>query len=563
MLPAAMAWIGKWTIDSVVAALAVHQAGGEPSLSSVYRYVAIEAVLAAVLATVQRGLTTCQSLLRLRLGQRVNLMILEKAITLRLAHFEDSALYDKLTRARQQSSARPLSVVMRIFRLFQNTLAMLSGGALLWYFSPLAVLLVLATGIPLFVGETKFSVDAFWLMRSRSPEARKQLYLETVLSREDYAKEVQLLTLGPYFLRRYRALFAKLFARDQSLEMRRTMWGIVLGLVATAGLYAAYGWVALSAVLAVISVGEMTMYLALFRQGQSAVSSSLSAIGGLYEDSLYLSTLYDYLDEPIEEDYGLAVRGPRPGAGIEFCDVTFSYPGAVTPALANVDLTIRPGETVAIVGNNGSGKSTMIKLLARLYDAQSGLILVDGLDIRHWNRDVLRRRLAVLFQDFVHYQLPAGENIGLGDVRRISDLDGWVGAAQRGMADQFIRAMPKGYSTQLGKWFDDGCELSGGQWQKIALSRTFMSTEADILILDEPTAAMDPEAEATFSEEIRQLGDKRMAIIVSHRMSTVRHADRVVVLHGGRVVESGDHRSLLAANGRYARLFSVQSQAYR
>src|SRR5690606_38676239 len=296
------------------------------------------------------------------------------------------------------------------------------------------------------------------------------------------------------------------------------------GLVATATLYGAYAWVALSAIATRITIGEMTMYLMLFRQGQSAVSAILSAIGGMYEDNLYHSTLYDYLETPVAPSQGHAVRGPHPEDGIRFEHVSFQYPDAERPTLQDITLHIRPGQSLAHVGENGSGKTTLIKLLTRLYQPTSGRILLDGLDLREWDEGALRDRIGVIFQDFTRYQLLLGENIGAGDVRHFDDEARWREAGEKGMAAPIVATLPQGYRTQLGKWFNNGRELSGGQWQKIALSRAFMRTRADILVLDEPTSAMDAAAEATVFEHFRALTKGKIAILISHRFSTVRMA---------------------------------------
>jgi ATP-binding cassette subfamily B protein len=563
VLPAGIAFIGAKIVDAVVAAIAVHAASGTADLSTVLSYVILEGGLVAALAATQRGLSTCQSLLRAQLGQRVNEMILEKALTLELRHFEDSEFYDKLTRARREASTRPLSLVMRSFGLVQNFIALASYGMLLWQFSPWAVLVLLLAGLPAFVAEAKFSGDAFRLFRWRSPETRMQMYLETVLAREDHAKEVKLFGLGPLLLDRYRAIFRKVFKEDRALTIRRDTWGFFLGLISTAAFYAAYAWIAVSAVRGQITLGQMTMYVLLFRQGQAAVSASLAAISGMYEDNLYLSTLYDYLDTPVDAPTGAAMTGPDPGDGVRFENVSFTYPGATEPAVQDVSLHLRPGHSLALVGENGSGKTTLIKLLTRLYVPSSGRITLDGLDLAQWNPVALRRRVAVIFQDFARYQLKVGENIGVGDVEHFEDEARWREAAELATASPFVEDLPAGYQTQLGKWFKDGRELSGGQWQKIALARAFIREGADILVLDEPTAAMDARAEAQVFEQFRELARERMVILISHRFSTVRRADQIVVIQGGQILERGSHDDLMALDGHYAHLFTLQARGYR
>src|SRR6202167_6107449 len=418
--------------------------------------VAYVGALVGSIAAAQRGLSLCQSLLRAQLGQRVNVMILEKALTLELQHFEDSEFYDKLTRARREASSRPLSLVMRTFGLTQNAISLLSYAALLVRFSPWTMLVLLVAGLPAFVAEAKFSGDAFRLFRWRSPETRMQTYLETVLAREDHAKEVKLFGLGPRLLQRYRDIFTRLYREDRALSIRRGSWGFGLSLLATSTLYGARAWIAVSAIRASITFGQMTMYLLLFRHGQSAVSAILSALGGMYEDNLYLSTLYEYLETPVGPAGGNAPRGPLPSDGVRFEHVSFTYPGAAEPALIDIDLHLLPGSSLALVGENGSGKTTLIKLLTRLYSPDCGRILVDGLPLPQWSEDALRARIGVIFQDFTRYQMLVGENVGAGDERYFEDEQRWQEAAEKGRAADFSEELPQRYQTQLGKWFKDG-----------------------------------------------------------------------------------------------------------
>ena len=558
ILPAAVAYVGSLIVDAVVSAI---RSGG--GAGHALQLVLLEGLLVAAISAAQRGISFCQSLLRAQLGQRVNVMILEKALTLDLQHFEDSEFYDKLTRARREASTRPLSLVMRTFLLVQNGISLVSFGALLAHFSPWAVVVLLLAGLPAFVAEAKFSGDAFRLFRWRSPETRMQIYLETVLAREDHVKEVKLFGLGTRLLERYQAIFRRLYQEDRALTIRRDLWGFFLSLIGSGALYGAYAWIAISTVRQLISIGQMTMYVALFRQGQTTVSAMLTAVGGMYEDNLYLSTLYEYLETEVILPTGSSVRGPHPEDGIRFEDVSFTYPGAQEAALENITLHLVPGTSLALVGENGSGKTTLIKLLTRLYAPTSGRILLDGQDLAEWDEAALRERIGVIFQDFARYQLLVGENVGAGDERYFEDEERWRAAAVKGRASDFIDTLPAGYQTQLGKWFKDGRELSGGQWQKIALSRAFMRSRADILVLDEPTAAMDAQAEAEVFEHFRQLARERITILISHRFSTVRMADQIVVLNNGHIIERGSHEELMQLHGRYAQLFTLQARGYR
>ena len=560
LLPAGIAWVGKLIVDAVVLA---HDTGLAADREKALWFIGFEAGLVVLMAGAQRGLSVIQSLLRAQLGHRVNLLILRKALTLDLVQFEDADFYDKLTRARREASSRPLSLVNRTFGLIQNAISLAGYAALLFAFSGWAVLILALAAVPVFVSEARFARGAFRLFSWRAPETRQQVYLETVVAREDYAKEVQLYGLGGRLVDQYDAIFQGLYHDDRSLTLRRGLWGYALGLLSTAAFYGSYGWIAYATVAGSISLGEMTMYLLVFKQGQSAFSASLTAIGGMYEDNLYLSNLYAYLDQPVPAALGTATAGPDPTDGVRFEGVGFTYPGADRPALADVSFHLRPGEKLALVGENGSGKTTLIKLLTRLYTPSTGRVTLDGLDLKDWDVTALRRRIGVIFQDFVRYQFLVGHNIAVGDQSAWEDEPRWQEAAEQGLAAPFIDQLPEGYRTQLGRWFKGGQELSIGQWQKIALARAFMRKEADLLVLDEPTSAMDAVAEERIFEHIRGAAADQMAILISHRFSTVRMADHIIVLDRGRIIEQGDHASLMASDGQYARLFSLQARGYQ
>ena len=560
LIPGAIAYIGKLIVDAVVLAVETDSAADR---WTVVKWIAVEAVLVVLMAAIQKALMVSQSLLRALLGQRVNVMILEKAQTLELSHFEDSEFYDKMTRARREASSRPLSLVNRTFGLVQSGITLLTYGWLLIQFSWLAVVGLVIAALPAFFIETYFSGAAFRLFRWQVPETRKRNYLEWLLAREDYVKEVKLYGTGDLFLARYREIFEKLYAEDRALTLKRGWWGFLLGALSSLAFYGAYGWIGWSAAMGWITLGGMTMYLMIFKQGQASIASSLTAIGKMYEDNLYLSNLYEFLEEPIDSNDGSAVTGPIPGDGVRFEEVSFTYPGQTTPAIDRINLHLQPGQKLALVGENGSGKTTLIKLLTRLYVPSEGRILLDGRDLNEWQLDALRQRIGVIFQDFVRYQLKVGENIGVGDVEHIESEEQQQTAAQKGMAHPFIDSMEKGYDTQLGRWFKDGRELSGGQWQKIALSRAFMRKQADILVLDEPTSAMDAEAEAKIFDHFRDVTENQMAILISHRFSTVRMADQIVVLADGKIIERGSHEQLMDRNGKYAHLFAIQAKGYQ
>ena len=563
ILPAAIASVGGMFVDAVSTAFQGNGLAAEEARSDVLRFVLIEAGLVILLTGAQKVNGICQSILRVLLGNEINVMILEKALTLELAHFEDAEYYDKLVRARREASSRPLSLVVKTFDLLRDTIALITIGVFLFQFSPYAVLLLGLAGIPAFLVEAKFSGEVFRIQRRRSAERRMQIYLEMVLTREDGVKEVKLLKLGKLFLDRYVEIFRKIYKEDRNLVIRRGVWGYVLGLLASAAFYFAYGWVGFAAIAGLISIGQMTMYIAQFRLGQSAVTNSLTSINGMYEDNLYLSNLTEYLDHQVPEQNGEGTEGPDLEDGIRIENVSFSYPGSDVPALKNVSMHIKPGESLAIVGENGSGKTTLIKLLTRLYTPTDGNIYLEGMELGDWDIEILRQKIGVIFQDFARYQLIVGENIGIGDVENIEERDQVVDAAKKGMADVFVKDLPQGYDTQLGTWFKDGKELSGGQWQKIALSRAFMRNQADVLILDEPTAAIDAKAEAEIFAHFKDITANKISIIISHRFSTVRMADHIIVLEKSEIMEEGSHEELLKADGQYATLFNLQAQGYK
>lgn len=560
LLPATIAYAGKLIVDAVVLA---SRTGAAHDRTLALTYLGFEAILVAIQSGGKQGLAISQSLLRVLLGQKVNELILEKALTLNLTHFEDSEFYDKMTRARREASSRPLSLVGRTFGIVQDTLTLITYGGLLVRFSVWAVVMLMVTAIPAFVAETRFAGEAFRLFRWRTPETREQNYLEWLIANESPAMEIRLYQLGQTLLDRYRAIFGRLYGEDRDLTVRRGIWSYLLSLISSAAFYGAYVWIVWETIAGKISLGELTMYLVVFRQGQGAFSSILSAIGGMYEDSLYLSNLYEYLEQKIPRSYGTATEGTLVGDGLRFENVTFYYPERDQPALKNVSFHLKPGEKLAIVGENGSGKTTLIKLLTRLYTPTEGRILLDGLDLQAWDLDVLQRRIGVIFQNFMRYQFTVGENVGVGDVLNMSDRDRQIVASDKGNALSFIKEMPEEFDTRLGRWFKAGRELSGGQWQRIALSRAFMRTSADILVLDEPTSAMDAESEVQIFDRFRAMTSNQMAILISHRFSTVRMADRIIVMSSGEVVEQGSHSELIKLDGRYAHLFSLQAAGYQ
>ena len=562
LLPAALAWVGKLIVDGVVAAA---RSGLEADRRRVLGLVVLELGLVAATTVAGRVLSLLRELMRARLGNRVNEAILEKALTLELRHFEDADVYDKMQNARREASARPLSLVSQALAIAQNALTLAALSALLWRLSAWSVLVIVAASIPSFLAEARLSAESFRVNSWRAPEGRRLNYLEWILTRDAHVKEVKLFDLGPLVLDRYRALFRKFYEEDRRLAVRRMAFGLLFGLVAIAAFYGMYVLVAARAARAEITLGDMTLYLMVFRQGQGAIQNVLSAVSALYEDALYMSNLFAYLSIPTGGEAPRRLPAAAPPRGrplaIEFRGVSFRYPGQERWALRDFSLSLAPGEKLGLVGENGAGKSTLVKLLLRLYDPTDGAILYGGVDLRDMDARDLRSRMGAVFQDFVRYQFTAAENVGLGNPAHVEDRPRIEDAVRRGGALTVVESLPRGLDTVLGGWFESGHEISAGQWQKLAIARAFMR-DAEVLVLDEPTASIDAEGEHDLFQRFQSLAADRTAIVISHRFSTVRIADRIAVLHGGRLQEIGTHRELLARGGRYAHLFRLQAQGY-
>ena len=560
VLPLAVAYAGKRIIDAVV----------QHSRPLTLRWVALELLFVALSAATMRGQGLVRSLLGARLGTDVNVEILDKALRLDLSFFEDAEFYDKLTRARREASSRPVALLSESFSLVQNVVTLLGYAVMLAHFSAWIVLGLLIATLPATLSEMRYSKIAFRIRNWRSPESRKLLYLEYVLANDEHVKEVKLFGIGPHLLDRYRTLAESFFEEDKQLAIRRALLTHLFSLLGTFAFYATYALMAVAAALARITLGNLTLYVVSLRQGQQAFQSVLSGIGNLYEHNLYMSNLFSYIElsEASERAQSERARnrlkvGASGETGIRFEDVGFHYPGKESWALRHVDLTIRPGDSIALVGENGAGKTTFVKLLAGLYEPTEGRIVLDGRDLTTWDPEQLRKRFGVLFQDFNKYQLKLRENIGLGSVEHLLDEPRIERAAERGGASELLHTLPGGLDAALGHWFEKGSELSGGQWQKVALARAFMREDADILVLDEPTAALDAESEHAVFERFRELATGRTTIVISHRFPTVRMAKSIIVLEHGQIVERGSHEFLLEKNGKYARMFKLQAQGYQ
>jgi ATP-binding cassette subfamily B protein len=563
VLPASLAWVGKLVVDGIVQAIR-SDAPPLEGLQTIAPLLLFGFVLVTLNAAISQGYSLLEHMLNARLSHTINEEIIEKALALDLRYFEDATFYDKLQNARREADFRALSIVNNLFSLLQGVLILATFAALLLAVSPLVALILFGATLPSFIAQARYGGLYFRLLTWRAPEFRRMQYIEYLLTVDTTVKEVKLFGLGKPLLQRYQDMFWRFYHEDAALARRRSLISVLWGMLSTASFYGAYAWVAWRTISGAMTLGDLTLYLTLFQQSQSTFRGMISGVGQLYENGLFMENLFTFLKQQPQMQTAAEPRPlPRPiREGIEFRGVSFCYPNTRRMVLSDINLQIAPGEKLALVGANGAGKTTLIKLLTRLYDPTEGAILIDGVDLREYDLDDLRRGISVIFQDFVHYQATARENIGFGQVEHLHDDARIVAAGQRSGADSVIRRLPSGYDTMLGYWFENGYELSGGEWQKIALGRALVRN-AEVLVLDEPTAALDAEREYEIFQRFRELTEGKTALLISHRFSTVRMADRIAVIQGQQLAELGTHHELLALNGIYARLFRMQAQGYQ
>lgn len=574
-VPVAGLWVAKLIIDQVVL---LARTPGVP-LTPLWRVVALELVVVIAGEFLARASSLIESLLGDLFSNTMSVRLMRHAATLDLAQFEDPEFYDHLERARRQTTAR-IGLIAMLLSMGQDMLTLGTLAAALVVHNPWLLLLLTVAILPSFLGETHFAALSYSLLFRRTPERRELDYLRYVGASDKTAKEVHMFGLAGWLSDRYAALASRYYEENKRLSTRKAVVSALLSIVGTFGYYGAYVTILLRAVAGTISLGTLTFLAAAFSRSRDLIQRLLLSASDIYEQSLYLKDLFVFFEmQPSIRSRPGAPRVPSPmRTGFVFEDVGFQYPGSDRWAIRHVNLSIVPGERIALVGENGAGKTTITKLLARLYDASEGRILLDGVDLREYDLASLREAIGVIFQDFVRYDMRFDENVGVGEIEGVTGYlaqvrdaapgaaDGppaaLVDAANRSLASSLLPRFADGYRQMLGRRFDDGVDLSGGEWQKVALARAYMRA-AQLLILDEPTAALDARAEYEVFVRFNQLMAGRMAVVISHRFSTVRMADRIVVLSGGQVVEEGTHESLLQRRGLYAELFEMQAAGYR
>ncbi len=558
-IPLVMLYIGKEIIDEILALLAEE---GEADMGYLWLLLGLELALAVVSDLFNRGISLLDSLLGDLVSNRTSVDLIKHAASLDLYQFEDAEFYDKLERARRQTTGRTV-LMTQVLSQFQDIITLLFLGAGLVAFNPWLILILIAAVIPSFLGETHFNQRTYSLTRSWTPERRELDYLRFIGASDQFAKEVKSFNLANFIADRFELLSHNYYKANRKLVVGRAAWGSLFSALGTLAYYGAYVFIIIQTVTGLITVGTLTFLSGSFKNMQARLQSIMTRFSSIASSALYLQDLFDFFSiEPIIK----TVEGaqPFPSAlkdGFRFDNVSFKYPNSDKWAIRNLSFHLRPGEKLALVGENGAGKTTLVKLLARLYEPTEGKVLLEGVDLKIYDLKDLRDHIGIIFQDYMRFQLKAGENIAVGSIEQLEDQGVIEAAAAKSLADTVIDELPGKYNQMLGKRFADGLELSGGQWQKIALARAYMR-DAQLLILDEPTSALDARAEHEVFQRFSDLIEDKSAVLISHRFSTVRMADRILFLEHGQLLELGSHEELLAQNGKYAELFHLQAQGY-
>ena len=559
LFPLGTLWVSKLIIDLVVRSIR-HQAIDR---SQIWKLLLLELLLAVGSDTTGRFVTLVDSLLGDRFSNHISIRLMEHAMSLDLTSFEDPVFYDKMERARRQSTAR-LGMLAGLAGMAQQLLTLLSLLSAVIFFYPWLLVLLLIATIPVFLGETRFAMLNYSMLYRYTPERRELDYLRYLGASNESAKEVKIFGLSQHLVKRSRSLFERFYAENKGLAVRRAVQGTLVNLIPTAAYYSAYWLIILKALAGALTVGDLTLMVSAFSRARNIMESLVSGLVGVSEQALFIKDLFDFFETaPTISSPPDAVPAPRKiRDGFEFQNVSFNYPGSDHLVLDNINFRFYAEERIALVGENGAGKTTLVKLLARLYDPTGGRILLDGVDLREYEVDELRHEIGVIFQDYMRYDMLAAENIGFGRIGEIENEERVRRSAEKSLASAVISKLANGYRQMLGRRFEGGVDLSTGQWQKIALARAYMR-DAQILILDEPTASLDARAEFEVYQRFVDLTAGKMAVLISHRFSTVRMADRILVLEHGRIVEQGSHQQLVALGGKYSELFELQAAGYR
>lgn len=558
-IPVSILYVGKLIIDQVVH---ISRDANAPHVY-LWQLVAVEFALAILSDGLGRATNLVDSLLGDLFANHTSIKIMEHAAILDLDQFEDSSFYDKLERARQQTTGRTV-LLSQVLSQVQDLITMAFLAAGLVIFNPWLILLLFIAVLPAFLGESYFNDRTYSLSRRQTPERRELDYLRYVGASDETAKEVKIFNLSGFLIDRFRQLSNKFYFDNKKLSVKRALWGTGFSLLGTLGYYGAYAFIISKAIAGQLSIGDLTFLAGSFRQLRSLLEGILSRFTAVSQGAIYLKDFFDFFD--IQPKISQSVSGlpfPNPiQQGFVFENVGFKYSHAERWANRHLNFTLYAGEKLALVGENGAGKTTLVKLLARLYDPTEGRILLDGIDLKEYDLGQLRKQVGIIFQDYLRYQMTVSQNIAVGNIDQKENTELIVHAARQSLADLLVQKLPGKYQQALGKRFNQGVELSGGEWQKIALARAYMK-DAQLLILDEPTSALDARAEYEVFQRFADLTKGKTAVLISHRFSTVRMADRILVLEKGQLLESGSHQELLNKKGRYAELFNLQAMGYQ
>ena len=559
VLPPALFWVSKLIIDAIFRIITTHQ----PISARLWWLVATEFGLAVCTGLVGRLIDYLDTLLAGKYMNYISVRVMEHAASLDLIAYEDPVFYDRLERARVQAQDR-LYMIQAIGRLIQQVITTITLSITIMIFSPWLLLLLIVGVIPAFVGETHFAFLGYAKNFRQTPVRRQLDYLRLLGGSKEAAKELKLFGLQGFLTGRFKTLADQVYHEDIALARRKFIAGSLLSIIGTAGYYTAYLYAVWRTVTGVFSFGTLTLLANAIRDASSNLQQTFSTLSTIADQALFLTDLIAFFDmTPTIRSKAGALPAPRPiREGFEFRNVSFRYPGSSRLVLNALNFHLRPGERIALIGENGEGKTTIVKLLTRLYDPIEGQVLLDGIDLREYDLVDLYREIGVIFQDFMRYEMTARENIGVGRIERVNDLELLRQSAQKSMAADVLRKLPAGMDQMLGRRFDGGVDLSGGEWQKVALARAYLR-DAQVLILDEPTSALDARSEYEVFKRFAELTSGKMALFISHRFSTVRMADRIVVLENGRIAEEGDHDTLTSLGGRYAEMFELQAASYR